>query len=376
MRQYICLTILMILLVGCAPKPPADTPARLGTTAISDPCKISVGTEILTRDELIESIIEDNGRLAPLPEHFRPLAAAAEIETFKTQAQPELEQIFQNKVARMLLYQQAKKELKDKPIEDYLEKAADEEVRKLILNNFDGDRQKAEEHLKKTGMTWKTFRKSQKKMVIIQWYIQAHTPKPAPVTFDEILTRYNQTKDQLYSTTATIKFQLLDIQPALVHLPDPNQDRHQFADTLAEKLLAALRSGEDFTTLAVQHPGVSFGAFNEPVDPENLSKPYDIIAQYADQLQPRQFSEPIVTPDRRHIFIVRLLFKQSRTHKPFNLVQRQIERDINAERKKQALDKLQAGFAQQAELIEKDDFIDTCLEEIYRLCTEPTAVPN
>jgi len=376
MRQYMCLAVLMMPLVGCAAKPAAKITSHTTTITAADPCEISVATEVLTRDELIRSIIDDGGRFATLPEHFKPLATGTNLQTFKTRARGELEQIFQNKVARMLLYQQAKKELKDKPIDDYLEKAAEKEVKNLIVNNFDGDRQKAAEYLKKNGMTWKSFRESQKKSVIIQWYIQSHLQKPSAPTYDEILSRYNQTKSRLYATGAAIKFQLLDIEPAFIHLPDANQDRWQFAVALADRLLAAVRNGDDFAAIAEQNHGVSFLAFSEPIDPQSLVKPYDIIAQYADQLQPQQISEPIQTANRQHIFIIKLLFKKPRTYKSLNMVQRQIERDINAERKKQALDKLQENFAKQAALIDKDIFIDTCLDEIYRLCTKPTMLGN
>ena len=94
---------------------------------------LSVAGETLTSNEVV----------APLVESYKELAQARTLEDFKTQALPGVKISVVNKVANILLYKEAKKELGDQA-DDMLEKAVKTETRKFIVS-FNGDYSKAGE---------------------------------------------------------------------------------------------------------------------------------------------------------------------------------------------------------------------------------------
>ncbi|GAG90486.1 unnamed protein product, partial [marine sediment metagenome] len=68
-----------------------------------------------------------------------------------------------------------------------------------------------------------------------------------------------------------------------------------------------------------------------------------------------------------HIFIMKLEEKRPRSFKPLREVQGEVEAKIMLDRHKQAIDEFMAKLMQQAALGEKGEFIDFCLEKIYRM---------
>ena len=58
---------------------------------------------------------------------------------------------------------------------------------------------------------------------------------------------------------------------------------------------------------------------------------------------------------------------QAANVEPFEKVQDQVRARINFERRKEAMDKLSAKLVQQAAVSRKDEFIDYCLDELWRL---------
>src|SRR5262249_37093944 len=64
----------------------------------------------------------------------------------------------------------------------------DDEIKRIILENFGGDRDKFIFELTKSGMTLKRFREMQEKMIIVQYMKQQHLrglPPPTPVDVDK-----------------------------------------------------------------------------------------------------------------------------------------------------------------------------------------------
>jgi hypothetical protein len=59
--------------------------------------------------------------------------------------------------------------------------------------------------------------------------------------------------------------------------------------------------------------------------------------------------------------------KQSAEYEPFEQVQEQVREQLVFERQKEVFDRLNARIMQQAELGRTDEFIDFCLEKIYRM---------
>jgi len=333
-------------------------PQREGLPEASGGFVLVVGGETITSDEIITE---------PLLDHFRPIAQKSSFEQFKKQARPELEQIIAARVSNILLYQQAKRDT-GVDIEDALEKATEAEVRKFVAG-FKGDYAKAEQALKQMGMDWRSFREYQKKMILSQDYIRRLLPEYRPITYSELVNCYNEMKGEFFAIPAMITFRLIDIQIPKLEVTDPNRSRLEQARALASELVERLQKGEDFGELAKQYSHghtASFGGLWQPVQPQSLAKPYDILAAEADKMKPAQIAGPIEAGE--HIFIMKLEEKRPKSFEPLENVQKEVEAKIIFDRREKAVDEFSSKLVQQAALNERDRFVDFCLEKIYRIC--------
>ena len=367
MRKYAFLTVLVLLLAGgcgSSDKPKftkeemvrIPLPQRSGLPECSGGFVLAVGGQTITSDEVV----------MPLLEHFRPIAQRSDFERFKEQAQPALERILTSKISNILLYQQAQRQAGEQ-VDEALEKAAEAEVRRFVVS-FEGDYAKAEETLKEMGMDWASFREYQKKMILSQSYIASKLPANSPITYSELMDCYNGMKEKFFIRPTMLKFRLIDIQIARLEVTDPNQNRQQQAKQLANDLVRRLQAGEDFSALAKQYSHghrAMFGGLWKPLQPQSLAEPYDILALEAGKIESGQIAGPIETDE--HIFIMKLEEKRAKSFEPFEKVQREVEAKINFDRRKKAIDELDAKLAQQVALSEKDAFVDFCLEKIYQM---------
>ncbi len=369
MRKCAFLTVLVLLLTyGCGggskPKFTEEEMARIplaqreGLPEASGGFVLAVGGETITSDEIITE---------PLLDHFRPIAQKSSFEQFKKQARPELEQIIAARVSNILLYQQAKRDT-GVDIEDALEKATEAEVRKFVAG-FKDDYAKAEQALKQMGMDWRSFREYQKKMILSQDYIRRLLPEYRPITYSELVNCYNEMKGEFFAIPAMVTFRLIDIQIPKLEVTDPNRSRLEQARELASELVERLQKGEDFGELAKQYSHghtASFGGLWQPVQPESLAKPYDVLAVEAEKIPPGQIAGPIEAGE--HIFIMKLEEKRPKSFEPLENVQKEVEAKIIFDRRKKAVDEFGSKLVQQAALNERDRFIDFCLEKAYRIC--------
>ena len=351
-KRTFLLTLAVLLTAGCAGRDASISSAQNKRLAkASAGSVLSVAGETITCDEITE----------PLIEPLRSIARTSNLQRFKELVRPELEKVLADRIAYVLLYQQVKKDLGEKT-DEALEKAAERQVRQLVVNEFAGDYTRAEQTLKQEGMDWDSFKESQKKLILIA----SQLPRPRPITHSQLLHCYNEMKDEFFVIPATIKFQLIDIELAKLRVAEPNRSRLELARELADNLIGRIRMGEDFRALAAEYPGVSFIRFNDPVQPESLARPYDILAAEAEKTQPGDIIGPIETEGKDHIFIMKLEEKLAEGFKPLKDVQRQVEEKIILDRRKQAADELDAKLAQQVALGERHKFIDSCLEKIYQ----------
>jgi parvulin-like peptidyl-prolyl isomerase len=321
---------------------------------------LAVGGETITSDEIITE---------PLLDHFRPIAQKSSLEQFKNQVRPKLEQLLATRISNILLYQQAQREAgAGAGFEDALEKATEAEVRKFIAG-FGGDYAKAELALKQMGMDWRSFREYQKKMILSQEYVRQMMPEQTPVTYSELVNCYDEMKEEFFSTPATITFRLVDIQISKLDVTDPNRSRLEQAGELANELVKRLQKGEDFGELAKQYSHdhrASLGGLWQPVQPQSLAKPYDVLATEAEKIQPGQIAGPIEAGE--HIFIMKLEEKRPKSFEPLENVQKELEAKITFDRRKKAFDDFNSKLVQQIELNERNKFIDYCLGKIFRIC--------
>jgi hypothetical protein len=366
MRKCAWLVPLVFLVItGCRGEKPRFTeeqlaamplPQRTGLPECSGGFVLAVGDEPLTADEIVN----------PLLEYLGPVAQKNDYPQFERQARGKVEQFVVSKIANILLYQQAKKEL-GAGLDERLEKLAEAEVRKFIVS-FGGDYARAEHALKQDGMDWASFKDYQKKIILSQHYISTKLPQERPVTYRDLRQAYNNMKEEFFTVPAKLEFALIDIELAKLESADPNETAEQIGKELAGELIERLRSGEDFGKLAKRYSHghrASSGGVWEPVQPESLAKPYDILAVEAEKIQPAQIAGPIEADG--HIFIMKLIDKQAKTVEPFEKVQKQLEAKIDFDRRKQAVDEFGAKLVQQAQMGNKDEFINFCLRKIYQM---------
>ncbi len=317
----------------------------------SDDLVLTIADETITSDEIITAASA----------LLMPIAQSSNFENFKQQAKPQLEEMITSRVSNILLYQEAKKNTRE-GIDEILERPADAEIRKYIMD-FEGDYAKAEEALKKQGMDWASFKEYQKKIILTEYYLGTLLPRAAPITYRELLARYNQMKDESFVSLAGVKFQLIDIEPAKLLITDPNQNQLEQARKLANELLKQIKTGSNFPEVAKEHHGVSFAAHSKPVQPESLK--YSILADEAEKLEPGDISGPIETLQQSHIFIMKLVEKHPKGYEPLEKVQREVEAKIVSDRRKEAQDKILTRLRRQAENELSDEFTEFCLQKIY-----------
>jgi len=329
-----------------------------------------VGGETITSDDVIQPSVErGSGKVVSIVEALRPVAQMSDLEQFKKRARGQIEEIVTAKISDILLYNLAKSRAGDQ-VDEALEKAADAEMRMFVLS-FGGDEAKADEKLKEVGMDRKSFRKHQKRLILAQSEITSKLSDNSPITYGELTDCYNQMKDEFFVVPARVQFRLIDIQPAGLEVADPNKDRQLLARELAHRLLARIKAGEDFGELAKQYSHGHMRQFSglwKPMQPQSLAAPYDKLVDEIEKTQPGEIAGLVEAAG--HIFLMKLEQKHPKSYKPLEEVQRQVERKIVSDRWDRVVDKLNAGLTKHAALDEKDEFIDFCLEKIYRQASE------
>lgn len=380
MQKYAFLSMSLILLtVGCSGNKPSD--AELERRTITRKIKLveasggyvlMVGGDTLTSDEVIEKPAEIGGKFELPVEYFKPLAQTTELNQFKERIRGQLNNILLSKISNMLLYQEAKREVGEN-IEMALEKQTQKIMREFVMD-YGGDQIKADEALKEGGMDWKSYEEYQKKLMLIQWFVSKNTPNNRPITHSELMECYNEIKDEFFAIPGFIRFRLIDIQPDRLKAWKIDE-RPKLAKLLAERLLTRIKSGEDFDKLAKQYshgPMREFGGLWKQVSPGSLAAPYDLIAVQAENIEPGQIADLIVT--EQHVFIMKLEEKQLTGYEPFQKVQQQVRNKILIDRRNEVYEKLNAELLQQAELSNTDEFVDFCVEKIYQMRDQPITV--
>ncbi len=213
-----------------------------------------------------------------------------------------------------------------------------------------------------------SFKKEQKREILIQSHIASNMADEKPVTYRELVECYNQMKDEFFARPAMIRFRLIDIQPARLEASNPNKNRRELAKELANELLGRIKAGEDFGELAKQYSHghrQEFGGLWKPVQPQSLAAPYNILAVVAEKANAGQIAGPIETSG--HVFIMELEEKQLEGYEPFEKVQRTVEEKVIFDRESKVVNGLRAKLMQQAEFGKTGEFVDFCLEKIYQM---------
>lgn len=360
---------LALIVGGCGDNKSASSEDEAQQIAFREKARLPgvlvVGSETLTYDDIAQIPIELSATAVPLTEYLKQLADVFDLKQFKEQARGKFEEALTAKMKDMLLYQEARRHIGG-DADEVVEKALDSEWNRWVLR-FEGDEAKAEEALRQMGMNRQSFREQRKRAIIRQSYLASKLPVERPIPRRELMKYYEEMKEEYFAVQAMLRFRLIDIQPAKLEMTEADQGRLERARELAKELVKRIRQGEDFGELAKQYSHghrSMFGGLWDPVRPESLAEPYDILAAEAERIAPGWVSAPIEVEG--HIFIMKLEEKHLEGYEPLEKVQEQVRQKIIADRQKEAFEKLDAELMQQVALSETDKFIDFCLEEIHQ----------
>ena len=376
MRKCAWLLVLVFLVYGCGEggdssfnQEPANItfPASERIRQYRGGLVLAVGADSITSDQIVGALIEETGRLVSLFEHLAPIAVVNrnDFEAFRREVREEIEAVVDGRISNILLYRQAREKMSEY-MDVRLERAAADEFRRLVEEDFDGDYERAEAELEEMGLSRDGYKEYVKKTQLIDYHIAEKFSKTKP-THTEMLDYYERNKDRFFAKTAVLKMQMLDIDVAGVMIVDPNRDWYEQAFGQAVDLVKLAKVGKDLYELADRYRGVSFVPF-ESVHTENLQ--YQPLANQALSMAPGDIAGPIEIPQipaKGHIFIIKLQEKRVETYMPFQEVQRQVATIITVERRMKAREEIRAEAVRQAAVSGKDEFVDFCLKRIFEL---------
>jgi len=356
-----------LMLAGCEDKPKfsaeqlATMPLakRDGLPEASGGFTLAVGDQTITAEEVI----------GPIFEKLAQAAQRGDFEKFRRVAAPAIEQQLVGRIADALLYSRARKDAGEK-IDDELDKVVAAETRRFVMD-FGGDYAKAEQSLKQMGMDWGKFEQYQRRRILSQSYISQQLPKDQPITYSEMMTAYDETKEQLYSTPAVLQFRLIDVEPAKMRDIDANRPRQEQARELVDGIVKRIKQGEDFEQLVKEYSQANkalTGGLWRKLAPDSLVAPYDVLAKQAATMKPGETTGPIEVEG--HIFIMQLVMYQPKSVEPFEKVQNQVKARVSFERMRRAIDKLNEELVRQASVAERKEFVDFCVREIYAMANK------
>lgn len=337
------------------------------------PDQLMVSGEAITCDDILSSSPEEGGTGPTLRDKLFELAAQTTVDQFLTIARPQVLQRLNGRITNIVLSRRAQRELGDN-IDENLDKLAEQELRRYILEEHGGNAVVAEESLKKVGMTRSEYLDWKKKQILAQYVVSSRFPRNPPVTRRELIAQYEQMKDPAFVQEGLLQFRLIDLQIARVELDDPSENPIEKARKLAEELRRRIDAGEDFAELAKQYSHghrSEQGGLWRPRDPDALAAPYDTLARRAGSMEPGQVAGPI--EEDAHVFIMKLEEKQEAGYRPLSEVQEEVRRALLEGRRDEAVRELEQEIARQAAVVDTSAFVDYCLESIYYLANEPTA---
>ena len=265
-----------------------------------------------------------------------------------------------------MLSKRAQREL-GKKVDDKLDKMAEKELRRFILEEHGGNGAEADEALQRRGMNRVHLQGRRKRDFLAQYVVESKSRRNRPVTYGEMLARYNEMKDQEFLREGVLQFRLIDIEVGQGEVKDPNEDpvqkARQWPRTCEENRCRRGFRGAGEAVLA-RSAAARRAVCGDRRDPNALAAPYDVLAEKAKNMEPGQVAGPIEAPG--HFFIMKVEDKQDRGYQPLEEVQEQVREEIHRERRRAALEELEAEIRQQVALADTTQFVDYCLERFYR----------
>ncbi len=364
MRNFVFMVALILFVfAGCTEKEePRYTPEELenipqpirtGLPPVQGGFVLAVGTDTITGKEMVDLLLP---RLAEAAQNMS-------YDKFAPKALPVVIRELQNKVADILLYQKAMAEAPEQ-IDEQLDKYVEAETRRFI-SSFGGDYAKAEAFLNSYyKMGWKEYRKHLRRSILSSSYLQGKLPEQKPITYSDLKKYYQDNIDQ-YHRQPTITIRLIDIDKQKL-TTGPNQTRTEAAAKLAVELIERIQGSEDFAELAKQYSHdyrASKGGLWDPIKPDSLAKPYDILAKEAQSMGPGDITGPLDTGN--HVFIMRLEDKQTEEITAFESVQKEIGQQLKMQNKIEAMNTLMSKLLEEASITGIQTFAEFVMQKLY-----------
>ncbi len=319
---------------------------------------LSVEDQTITADEII----------TPLEEQLEPLAQSGDYQRYANAAVPILQRYIGDKVTEVLIYQKAKAKAPDN-IDIMLDKAVDSEVNRFVAT-YGGNKALAQQAIERMGYDWYGFRQYQRKLLLTQSYVNQELKETVPVSYREILDRYNAVRDERYSWDTSFSFRVIDIR-----VKSPGSDSQANSEALAteqaaiakaKEIIQKAQQGEDFAELARQYSDghrAEQGGLWQDVTAGSLAEPYDKLEKAAMKIGEGQISDPI--PAGGRVFVIKLESKRLAGTVPIDEVATQIEQEIKFEHRRKKYDKMVADLIRKANIKDLDAFMQYCLRTAF-----------
>lgn len=321
-------------------------------------------------DDIMTTLPDESAGTPPLREKLIEYARLAPLEKFLEEARPQVHRRLNNSITRVVLYKQAERQLGEN-VGDTLDKLAEKELRRYIIEEHGGNEAKADEALQNRSLNRATYKEQKKRQILAQHVATTKYLRDRPITYTDLVRQYEAMKDEQFLRKGVLQMRLIEIDATRVELNDPNDDPLRVASELAQELRRRIDAGEDFATLAKKYSHghrSQEGGLWKPLDPEALAAPYDVLAKQSREMKPGQLAGPVDA--RGRFFIMRVEQKQTRGHAPLSEVQEQVRRAILDGRRAEALRELEAEIERQAALADTSEFVDYCLRRLYRMANE------
>jgi hypothetical protein len=346
----VCLAALFILGAGCGNKRSALTPEEAKRMTLAQkPQRLDqliVCGETITWENVMMAPPEQRGNVPLLKEGLEKLAQEAPRAQFLDQARPVVQQRVQRLIRDIVLAKQGERELGKKLESGKLDALAERELRRFIVEHGSNGAA-ADAALQEMGMNRTTYKEYVKRQSLKQYVIAAKDIRNDPITYGDLVARYEELKDRYYLQPGVVQFRLIDIQPARMELADANEDPVDKAQSWAAALRQRIDGGEDFA---------------------------ELVGKVVQAMKPGEVAGPLETYG--HVFLVKLEEKQEPRYQPLSEVQEEVRENIVDERARKMERDLLAEVTQQIALADTDRFVDYCLERMYRQVRERPAAPG
>ena len=378
---HICLVAALVSSAGCAEK--ASRKAALTDEEIKSriyaqrpdrPDRLIVSGEPIIWEDVLGSLPENSAAYPPLKEGLEKAARESSLPRFLEEQRPVVYQRLINRISSIVLSKRARQELGNKVEEAKLDEYADQELHRFIVEEHSGNGAAADEALAKAGMNRATYKQWKRMEGLADYLVKSKYPRNRPVTYGELLTWYNEIKEEKYARPSVLQLRVIDVQVEKVDLKDPAEDRVTRARQVAQELRQKIDAGTDFGEVAKENtrytddPRAPQGGLWKPRDPNSLAAPFDVLARQAQSMKKGQVAGPLQAPGR--FFLMKVEDKQERSYKPLSEVQEEVRRDIMDRRFKQVLEELNAEVRRQVALTDVDRFVDFCLRRFYQQVRE------